>query len=299
MRERRSRGAIGRYTTDDLRRLDEAWRDALEDCEVEEADALLALQELLALDLGKLQRISDRIAWIDVCQGLARTSRERRWVTPASAESGTFALSAVKSAMAVGHAPHDLELAAPRRVALLTGPNNAGKTSLLKATATCALLHQIGSDVPASFASLPVFDQIAVLPCRAEGSAAAVSPFVASLAAIGAALMSATDRSLILLDEPGAGTGAAVGREIFTKIVEEITARSCTALVATHFTEALPLAAPALAALGFRRRLDASSDTYAYSLTPGLGDPSDLAGLADAARLPPALAVRWQSPTER
>ena len=141
--------------------------------------------------------------------------------------------------------PNDLRLGTERaRFMLLTGPNMGGKSTYLRQTALLVVLAQIGSFVPARAAKLGIVDRIFTRIGAGDDLASGQSTFYIEMAEAANILRRATDRSLLLIDEIGRGTGTVDGLAIAQAICEyllERESRAPMALFATHFHELVDL----------------------------------------------------------
>ena len=123
-------------------------------------------------------------------------------------------------------------------VMLLTGPNMAGKSTLMRQVALIALLAQIGAFVPAKKATLPLFDQIFTRIGSSDSLAEGHSTFMVEMLETASLLKSATTKSLILLDEIGRGTSTFDGLSLAQSLLEHLlTSLKCITLFATHYHE--------------------------------------------------------------
>ena len=213
-----------------------------------------ALLERLRESLDGLQRLAAALAELDVLAALAGRAGRGDWCRPqfAAADEG-FELRAarhpvVEAELGQGGAgrqfvPNDLHLGAGRRMLIITGPNMGGKSTYMRQAALVALLAHIGSFVPASSARLPLLDRIFTRIGSSDDLAGGRSTFMVEMTETAAILHSATDRSLVLMDEIGRGTstfdGLALAWAAARYLAEEIGAFT---LFATHYFELTMLA---------------------------------------------------------
>ncbi len=131
--------------------------------------------------------------------------------------------------------PVDLSLSRQRPLLLVTGPNAGGKTIALKTLALCALMAQVGCHVPAADgARLPVFDGVFAIVGDDQSVANNLSTFSAFVKQVREILEVVDERSLVLLDELGAGTDPDEGAALAQAILEELAARGVLVMATTH-----------------------------------------------------------------
>jgi DNA mismatch repair protein MutS len=195
--------------------------------------------------------------------------------------------------------PNDAELGAQRRTLLLTGPNMAGKSTYLRTVALCALLHQIGSFVPADHAELPVFDSVHTRIGASDDLAGGRSTFMVEMSELAAILHGATGRSLVILDEVGRGTGTQDGLAIAWAAAEHLHATGAYTLFATHYFELTRLESelPGLvnlhvAAEETQLELGGSGLTFYHQVVPGAARNSYGVEVARIAGLPSPVTAR-------
>ena len=135
--------------------------------------------------------------------------------------------------------PNDAELNSSKSlIALITGPNMAGKSTYLRQIGLIAIMAQMGSFVPASTAVLPIFDQVFTRVGASDNLAQGQSTFLVEMLETANILHNATEKSLVLLDEVGRGTSTFDGLSLAWAIVEHISSRNKSkTLFATHYHE--------------------------------------------------------------
>ncbi|KAL1740026.1 muts domain V-domain-containing protein [Schizophyllum fasciatum] len=188
---------------------------------------------------------------------------------------------------------------------ILTGPNMAGKSTVLRQTALIAILAQAGSFVPATAAHIGLVDAVFARVGARDDLARDRSTFMVEMLETGAVLRRATSRSLVIMDEIGRGTAFRDGLAIaFATVVHLLQVNRCRALFATHFTEVADL-------VGWKAEqhssdvaffctdvVDADSFhiAYAYRLRPGVNRKSHALRVATLAGVPPgALEVAQET----
>lgn len=123
------------------------------------------------------------------------------------------------------------------RGSIITGPNNGGKSTFLRAVALCSILTQIGSFVPASRAQMPIFDKILTRVGSYDCSVKGASTFMVEMQEIGTILNRVTTDTLVIIDELGRGTSTHDGFGIAWAVVERLAESNPLLLFATHFHE--------------------------------------------------------------
>src|SRR2546422_2036868 len=194
--------------------------------------------------------------------------------------------------------PVDLELDPDRPLLVITGPNAGGKAIALKALAGLALVAQVGCHLPADEGSrLPVFDDVFAIIGDDQSVAENLSTFSAFVKQVREVLDTADERSLVLLDELGAGTDPDEGAALAQAILEELAERGALVIATTHleplkaFASTHPRARNASAEFAtaplaptFRLRYDQPGQSYALTIAARLGLDAELIARASAHR---------------
>ncbi|HST14825.1 MAG TPA: Smr/MutS family protein, partial [Gaiellaceae bacterium] len=184
--------------------------------------------------------------------------------------------------------PIDLDLG-DLRALVISGPNTGGKTVALKTLGLAALLHQCGLRPPAAEAALPVFDDVLADIGDRQSIEMSLSTFSGHVRTLVAILASATDRSLVLLDEVAAGTDPEEGSALAQALVERLAGQARLTVVTTHYGElkewASARAGVANAATGF----DVDADTPLYRLALGRPGTSHALRISERLGLDPAV----------
>src|SRR2546425_7029643 len=194
--------------------------------------------------------------------------------------------------------PMDLELGPDGPRSVITGPNAGGKTIALKTLAVHALMAQVGCHLPAEEGSrLPVFDDVFAIIGDDQSVAENLSTFSAFVKQVREILDAADARSLVLLDELGAGTDPDEGAALAQAILEELAERGALVIATTHleplkaFASTHPRARnasvefdTATLAPNFRLRYDQPGQSYALTIAARLGLDAELIARASAHR---------------
>ncbi|HEX7049273.1 MAG TPA: DNA mismatch repair protein MutS [Longimicrobiales bacterium] len=266
-----------------------------------EARLYAELRERIARELARLQDAARRVALLDVFTALARLAERRAYVRPEVHTGYALEIRAgrhpVVETMMPREAfiPNDVVLDEDSRIMVLTGPNMAGKSTLLRQVGLIQLLAQIGSFVPAAAARLPVCDRIFTRVGASDNLVRGQSTFMVEMNETAAILHGATSRSLVLLDEIGRGTATYDGVSIAWAVTEHLheVTRAKT-IFATHYHELTQLAdlLPALVNCNVAVRETGDDIVFLRRLEPGGADRSYGIQVARLAGLPAAVLER-------
>ncbi|HVN69077.1 MAG TPA: DNA mismatch repair protein MutS [Candidatus Binatia bacterium] len=235
-----------RYVTPELKELEIAIATAQTRQERLERDLFDALLERIAAKADDLSQAATAIAELDALAALAQCAAERGYVRPSFVEESIVSIEDGRHPVmeAILHAkfvPNDLELhAGEQRFVLLTGPNMGGKSTYLRQAGLLAIMAQIGSYVPAKRMELGVIDRIFTRIGAGDDLASGESTFYMEMAEAANILRRSTQRSLLLIDEVGRGTGTLDGLAIAQAICEFLLGleeQAPLVLFATHFHE--------------------------------------------------------------
>jgi DNA mismatch repair protein MutS len=297
-----------RYITPELKELELAISTAQSRQERLEAQLFEALVERVAAHADKLLEAAGTIAEVDVLAALAQVAAERGYVRPEFVAESVVAIEEGRHPVmeAVLHAkfvPNDLDLrAADRRFVLLTGPNMGGKSTYLRQTGLLAIMAQIGSFVPARKMELGIVDRIFTRIGAGDDLASGQSTFYMEMAEAANILRRSTQRSLLLIDEVGRGTGTLDGLAIAQAICEfllSLDEQTPLVLFATHFHELCALSEHWRNVVNYH--ITAVEDTarggapvFSHRVQPGSSSRSFGIEVARMAGLPEAVVERAQ-----
>jgi len=234
-----------RYITIELKELEEKVLGADERRKQLEYALFVELRDRVAQASRRLSALASSLAELDGLVALAEVAVRQRWVRPQLDDSERLAITAgrhpVVEAMLTEErfVPNDVTLDADgRQLIVLTGPNMAGKSTVMRQTGLIVLLAQIGSFVPADAAQIGVCDRIFTRVGAADDLSSGQSTFMVEMAETATILRHATRRSLVLLDEIGRGTSTYDGLSIAWAVGEDLAARvGCRGIFATHYHE--------------------------------------------------------------
>jgi DNA mismatch repair protein MutS len=191
--------------------------------------------------------------------------------------------------------PNSARFTQAERVALITGPNMAGKSTILRQLGLCVVMAQMGSFVPASEATIGTVDRLFTRVGASDNLAGGQSTFMVEMSETSAILHNATARSLVLLDEIGRGTSTYDGVAIAWAVTEHLHDRiGCKTMFATHYHELMQLPERLQHARNYNVAVRESGDTvvFLHRLQPGGTDRSYGIHVAQLAGLPQGVVGR-------
>ena len=196
--------------------------------------------------------------------------------------------------------PFDLALGGEERTLLISGPNTGGKTVLLKALGLIAAMTQAGIPAPVGpESSVALFDDIFADIGDEQSIEASLSTFSAHLRNLGEILERATDDSLVLMDELGAGTDPTEGAALGGAILEELTKRGTLTVATTHLGALKQLSTESPAIVNASLQFDAVALAPTYRLIKGIPGRSYGLGIARRLRLPEHVLARAEERVPR
>jgi DNA mismatch repair protein MutS len=216
----------------------------------------LEIREKAKTVLEELAREAGRTAEIDVAQSLAKAASIRGWTRPEVDDSNALEIyearhPVVESQLGSGEfIPNDIILNSGEGspyFAMITGPNMAGKSTYLRSAALITLMAQIGSFIPASRGRIGLCDRIYCRVGASDNLARGESTFLVEMNETAYILNTASEKSLVIMDEVGRGTGTKDGLSIAWAVSEELLDRvKCRTFFATHYHELSLLAHPGI-----------------------------------------------------
>lgn len=211
-----------------------------------EYELLLALREDVRKNTKLILQVAQTLAEIDVFVSLAEVAVRNQYVRPRIKNDGQILITEGRHPVVeemLDHSafvPNDTHMSENQHLALITGPNMAGKSTYMRQVALIVLMAHIGSYVPAKKASLTLVDRIFTRVGASDDLAAGQSTFMVEMQEVGHILKYASKKSLIILDEIGRGTATYDGLSIAWAVAEhlvqdpEFTPKT---LFATHYHE--------------------------------------------------------------
>ena len=291
-----------RYITDELQKLEDkvlSAKSKRNDLEYEIFSELRSRVLAVSLEILSLARVWSE--W-DVSSSLAYVSLEFGYSRPVFSEKQHLSLQAcrhpvVEQTQMSSFVPNTIELEASGCL-LLTGPNMAGKSTLMRQVAINAILAQIGSDVACESAELPIFDQVFTRIGASDHLSEGLSTFMVEMTETAALLSASTSKSLLILDEIGRGTSTYDGMSLAQAILEHlIKHKKCTTLFATHYHELVELEKKFEVIQNAHMSIvEKGGDIeFLHTLKPGPALKSYGIGVARLAGLPKALLKRAEN----
>jgi DNA mismatch repair protein MutS len=290
-----------RYVTPALKEYEEKVLTAAERIEERERELFEALRRRAGAHIRRLQCAAQIAAEIDVLASLAEAAEKEGYVRPAVTTD--FALSIKGGRHPVVERmmprekfiPNDIELPEDRRMIILTGSNMSGKSTILRQTGLIVLMAQVGSFVPASGATVGIVDRLFTRVGASDNLVRGQSTFMVEMSETSAILHTATDRSLVLLDEIGRGTSTYDGVSIAWSVSEYLhDVVKCKTVFATHYHELTQLTDELVSACNYSVEVKEAGDQviFMHRLVPGGADRSYGIEVGRLAGLPSAVLDR-------
>ncbi|MCL2463154.1 MAG: DNA mismatch repair protein MutS, partial [Defluviitaleaceae bacterium] len=223
-----------RYVTEELKKIEDAILGADEKSASLEFELYSVLRQEVAAEVERVQFCAIMIGILDAAASLADTADKYRYVKPALNSGGWIKIAGGRhpvvermtydaSGVLGAFVPNDTELDLDEnRLAVITGPNMAGKSTYMRQVALIVLMAQIGSFVPADKAEIGLVDRIFTRVGASDDLATGQSTFMVEMSEVANILNNATSRSLIILDEIGRGTSTFDGLSIAWAVMEYI-----------------------------------------------------------------------------
>jgi DNA mismatch repair protein MutS len=290
-----------RYVTPELKEWESTALDAEDRILTLEARLYGELRRDVASRMQRLQATAERIALVDVLTALAQLAERSGYVRPEMHTGYGLEIAAGRHPVVErmmrreDFIPNDVVLDDDGRIMILTGPNMAGKSTLLRQVGLIQLLAQIGSFVPARRAVLPVCDRIFTRVGASDNLVRGQSTFMVEMHETAAILHGATRGSLVLLDEIGRGTATYDGVSIAWAVTEHLHGKvGAKTIFATHYHELTQLAdlLPALVNCNVAVREVGDDIIFLHQLQAGGADRSYGIEVGRLAGLPPVVVAR-------
>jgi DNA mismatch repair protein MutS len=290
-----------RYVTPALKEFEERVLSATERIEQRERELFEALRETIGDQIGRVQATAARVATLDVLAALAEVAAVEGYCRPEVVEGFDLEITGGRHPVVERmmprecFIPNDARLTEDARMVILTGPNMAGKSTVLRQVGLIVLMAQMGSFVPATRARVGLVDRVFTRVGASDNLVRGQSTFMVEMAETSAILHQATRESLVLLDEIGRGTSTYDGVSIAWAVSEHLHDRvGCKTIFATHYHELTQLADELVALRNFNVAVREVGDTvvFLHRLQPGGADRSYGIEVGRLAGLPAAVIAR-------
>ena len=236
-----------RYITEDLKNLENQILGAEERVVTLEYNAFCEIRDSIEKQIQRIQKTANLVSILDVISSFAIIAEDMNYVKPEVDDGGIIDIKEgrhpviEKMISTSNFVPNDTYLDKnSNRLAIITGPNMAGKSTYMRQVALITLMAQIGSFVPASYAKIGVVDKIFTRVGASDDLSMGQSTFMVEMMEVATILKEATQNSLVILDEIGRGTSTYDGLSIAWAVAEYIADKEkCGAktLFATHYHE--------------------------------------------------------------
>ncbi len=235
-----------RYTSEKLKSLEDTILNAEDKLNTLEYDKFCEIRDTVSGQIREIQRAARALAMLDVLCSLSLVAERGRYVRPAINEKGTIKIKegrhpVVEKMLQGDFISNDTQLDNKKNaIAIITGPNMAGKSTYMRQVALICLMAQIGSFVPAASADLCVVDRIFTRVGASDDLGSGQSTFMVEMNEVANILRNATRDSLLILDEIGRGTSTYDGLSIAWAVIEHISNKKflgAKTLFATHYHE--------------------------------------------------------------
>ena len=235
-----------RYITQELKELEARVLGAKDRAVSLEYQLFCAVRTTIAEQLDRIQKSAEAVARLDVLASFAQVAALYNYVCPVIDMGGVIDIKngrhpVVEALQSAPFVPNDVLLDdRDNRVAIITGPNMAGKSTYMRQTALIVLMAQIGSFVPADSATIGIVDSIFTRVGASDDLASGQSTFMVEMSEVASILQNATANSLIIFDEIGRGTSTFDGMSIARAVLEHVAdprKLGAKTLFATHYHE--------------------------------------------------------------
>lgn len=236
-----------RYITPELKEMEDTILGAEDRLVQLEYELFREIRDKIAAEVVRIQRTAKAVAKLDVFASLAVVAEQNNYCRPKLNENGTIDIKDGRHPVVEKMINNDMFISndtyldnGKNRIAIITGPNMAGKSTYMRQTALIVLMAQIGSFVPAKSAKIGIVDRIFTRVGASDDLASGQSTFMVEMTEVANILRNATSNSLLVLDEIGRGTSTFDGLSIAWAVVEHISnpkLLGAKTLFATHYHE--------------------------------------------------------------
>lgn len=296
-----------RYITEELKKLESTVLGAQERLTSLEYELFCQLREKIAAQVHRIQRTAQALANLDVLCSLATLACDNHYICPEVDFSGRIEIKDGRHPVVEKmlndefFVPNDTEIDnKSNRVAIITGPNMAGKSTYMRQVALITIMAQMGSFVPAAAARIGIADRVFTRVGASDDLASGQSTFMVEMSEVADILRHATKNSLLILDEIGRGTSTYDGMSIARAVVEHVADKrklGARALFATHYHELTALESLLDGVRNYNIAVKKRGDdiTFLRKIVPGGADDSFGIEVAKLAGVPNSVIKRAKS----
>ncbi|MBS0630264.1 MAG: DNA mismatch repair protein MutS [Verrucomicrobia bacterium] len=288
-----------RFTTEELKQFEYKILSADEKIGAIEAHLFNELRTEIATHAPLVRETAQIIAHIDCLAALAKVALEREYICPDVSDSPLFDIEegrhpVIEASLENQFIPNDTFFdGTTKQLALITGPNMAGKSTYIRQAALLTIMAQMGSFIPAKRAHIGVCDKVFSRIGASDDLARGQSTFMVEMTETANILHNATDRSLVILDEIGRGTSTYDGISIAWAVADYLLStagKKAKTLFATHYFEMTELAEKYPSAFNLNVDVEETGEGIVFlrKIEPGVADKSYGIHVARLAGLPPS-----------
>lgn len=283
-----------RYITPELKEIEEKILGAETKLVELEYEIFNSIREQIKNEINRIQMTSKYIAVLDVLTSLAMVAESNNYVKPIVNDGDRILIKdgrhpVIETIVDDSFISNDIEIDEKKPIMIITGPNMAGKSTYMRQVALIVLMAQVGSFVPASYAEIGIVDRIFTRVGASDDLFSGQSTFMVEMNEVSVILNSATQKSLIILDEVGRGTSTYDGMSIACAILEYIHDKiKAKTMFATHYHELTKLENQLNGIKNYNISVDETNDEIIFlrKIIPGSADKSYGIQVAKLAGLP-------------
>lgn len=288
-----------RFITPELKEKEALILTANEQIITKEIEIYTEIIEKIKEKINYLQSIGDKLATLDVYLSFAKIAHENGYVKPEIVSDNIIDITGgrhpVVEKMVDSFIPNDVRLDSNNRIMIITGPNMAGKSTVMRQVALIILMAQAGSFVPAEKAKIGIVDRVFTRVGARDDISRGQSTFMMEMVETANILNNATDRSFVVLDEIGRGTSTYDGMALAWAIIEYIENKiKCRTMFATHYhlLNLLALKYKDIVNYNIGVKEENGKVIFLHKLLPGGTDKSYGIHVAKLAGLPKEVIIR-------
>lgn len=289
-----------RYITPKLKEKEDLILNSDEKSQELEYQLFIEIRDKVRTYVPRIQNISNIISEVDVLLSLAVVSENNNYVRPTLVDERNICIKdarhpVVEQVANFTYVPNDIIMDSKTNILLITGPNMSGKSTFMRTLALVIIMAQMGSYVPCSSCSIPIFDKIFTRIGASDDLVSGESTFMVEMKEANNAVSRATENSLILFDELGRGTatydGMSLARSILEYVHNEV---KCKTLFSTHYHELTVLEKELshLKNVHVSASLDNGTITFLHKVRMGAVDKSYGIHVASLVGLPKSIIER-------